>query len=268
MQETRIAVLGCGGRMGRRLLAISLETAGGRLVAGTLRTGSPLEGQDLGRLAGHGEIGIEATSDAEGAFGVCDVAIDFTSPQATMEHLKLAVRHRKALVVGTTGLDEEQLAELREAAREVPILYARNMSLGINLLAILVEQAARLLGPEYDIEILEMHHRHKVDAPSGTALLLGEAAAEGRGRALRDVAKEGRSGITGARPAGEIGFASLRGGDVPGDHTVIFATDGERLELGHRASNRDLFARGGVKAALWCAGRQPGLYSMRDVLGL
>src|SRR5690606_35195900 len=176
MQETRIAVLGCGGRMGRRLLAISLETAGGRVVAGTLRTGSPLEGQDLGRLAGHGEIGIKATSDAEGAFGVCDVAIDFTSPQATMEHLKLAVRHRKALVVGTTGLDDEQLAELREAAREVPILYARNMSLGINLLAILVEQAARLLGPEYDIEILEMHHRHKVDAPSGTALPLGGAA--------------------------------------------------------------------------------------------
>ena len=185
MQETRIAVLGCGGRMGRRLLAISLETAGGRLVAGTLRTGSPLEGQDLGRLAGHGEIGIEATSDAEGAFGVCDVAIDFTSPQATMEHLKLAVRHRKALVVGTTGLDDEQLAELREAAREVPILYARNMSLGINLLAILVEQAARLLGPEYDIEILEKRPPRAGAVPCATLPRRAVAALPAHGPLVR-----------------------------------------------------------------------------------
>src|SRR5690625_686317 len=268
VQEIRIAVLGCGGRMGRRLLAICLETQGSRLVAGTLRPNSPLIGRDLGALAGHGDIGVTATTEVAQALDNCDVAIDFTTPEAALVHARLAAQQKRALVVGTTGLEEAQLAVLRKAAEEIPLVYARNMSLGINLLALLVEQAARALGPDYDIEILEMHHRHKVDAPSGTALLLGEAAADGRGRHLREVAKEGRSGITGARPAGEIGFASLRGGDVAGDHSVIFATEGERIELGHRASNRDLFARGGVKAALWAAGQPPGLYSMREVLGL
>ena len=268
MQETKIAILGCGGRMGRRLLAVALETTGARLVAGTVRPDSPLMGQDLGVIARHGEIGAKATTDVAEALAACDVAIDFTAPDASAAHARLAARETKALIVGTTGMQESQVSVLREAAQEIPLVFERNMSLGVNLLALLVEQAARALGPDYDIEVVEMHHRHKVDAPSGTALQLGEAAAKGRGRALRDVAKEGRSGITGARPPGEIGFASLRGGDVTGDHSVIFAAEGERLELGHRASNRDVFARGAVKAALWSAGQPAGFYGMRDVLGL
>jgi len=268
MQGTKIAVLGCGGRMGRRLLAMTLETEGARLVAGSLRPDSPLAGQDLGILAGHGEVGAKATTDTVEALAACDVAIDFTAPDATAAHARLAAQAGKALIVGTTGMGETQLSILREAAQAIPLVYDRNMSFGVNLLALLIEQAARTLGPDYDIEVVEMHHRHKVDAPSGTALLLGEAAAKGRGRDLDEVANARRSGITGARPAGEIGFASLRGGDVTGEHCVIFATDGERLELGHRASNRDLFARGAIKAALWSAQQPAGFYSMRNVLGL
>lgn len=268
MQECKVAILGCAGRMGRRLLAITLETQGCQLVAGSLRPDSPLVGRDLGTMAGHGEIGAKAQGDAEAVIATCDVAIDFTTPSATVAHARLAAQHGKALVVGTTGMEEAQVAALKEAAGGIPLVYARNMSLGVNLLALLVEQAARALDPSYDIEVVEMHHRHKVDAPSGTALLLGEAAAAGRNAELAAVAREGRSGIAGARPSGEIGFASLRGGDVAGDHCVIFAGDGERIELGHRASNRDVFARGAVKAAVWAAGRPAGFYGMRDVLGL
>ncbi|MDF2095210.1 4-hydroxy-tetrahydrodipicolinate reductase [Aquibaculum arenosum] len=268
MQETRIAVLGCGGRMGRRLLAVTLQSDGCRLVGGSVRSESPLLGQDLGRLAGHGDIGVESSANTREVLADCEVAIDFTTPEATAQHAAMAAETGTALVVGTTGMTDDDLAALQQAAERIPVVYGRNMSLGVNLLALLVEQAARALDASYDIEIVEMHHRHKVDAPSGTALLLGEAAAAGRSVALAEVERQGRSGITGSRPAGEIGFASLRGGDVPGDHSVILAGDGERIELGHRASNRDVFALGAVKAARWVKGRPAGLYGMLDVLGL
>ena len=197
-----------------------------------------------------------------------DGVIDFSAPAATVGMAALAAQARVAHVIGTTGLSADDLTSLAAAARHAPIVRSGNMSLGVNLLARLVRDAARALGQEFDIEIVEMHHRMKVDAPSGTALLLGEAAAEGRGISLREHSERGRDGMTGARKAGAIGFASLRGGTVIGDHSVIFAGDGERIVLSHHAEDRALFARGALKAALWARGRKPGLYSMADVLGL
>lgn len=268
MDGTAIGILGCAGRMGRRLMAIVAETPGCRLAGGCEREGSPQLGADLGELAGLGRLGLAAGGDPAALFAASDVVIDFTTPAGAVTHAALAAEQGTALVVGTTGLDAAQLAALREAGKRVALVYDRNMSLGVNLLALLVEQAARALDADYDVEVLEMHHRHKVDAPSGTALLLGEAAARGRGVALEEVARRTRDGQVGARPRGEIGFATLRGGDVVGEHSVILAAEGERIELGHRASNRDVFARGAVRAARWAAGRPPGFYAMRDVLGL
>jgi len=268
MDETAIGILGCAGRMGRRLMAIVAETPACRLAGGCERDGSPQLGADLGELAGLGRLGLAVGSDPAALFAASDVVIDFTTPAGAVAHAALAAEAGTALVVGTTGLEAAQLAALRQASARVALVYDRNMSLGVNLLALLVEQAARALDADYDVEVLEMHHRHKVDAPSGTALLLGEAAARGRGVALESVARRTRDGQVGARPRGEIGFATLRGGDVVGEHSVILAAEGERLELGHRASNRDVFARGAVRAARWAAGRPPGFYAMRDVLGL
>ena len=268
MAETGIGVVGSGGRMGRFLLAEIAGAEGCRVAGGSVSPGSKLIGRDLGELAGIGALGLTAGGDAAAVFKASDVVVDFTVPAAGATHAKLAAEHRKALVIGTTGLNPAQEAAIREAARRAPIVRAANTSLGVVLLATLVEEAARLLGEEYDIEILEMHHRHKVDAPSGTALALGEAAARGRAVELAARSQRVRDGHTGPRRSGDIGFATLRGGDVVGEHSVIFAAPGERVELSHRAGSRQIFARGALRAARWAAMQPPGLYDMKDVLGL
>jgi 4-hydroxy-tetrahydrodipicolinate reductase len=265
----KIGVLGCAGRMGRAVLGEVLASDGLRLVGGTDSGGHPALGTDLGVLAGGEPIGVPATDDHQAVIGDADVVIEFSTPEATVAHARLAAIHRTGHVIGTTGLDPEQSVSLREAAKETAILRAPNMSQGVNLLLGLAEQVARALDPDaFDAEIVEIHHRHKVDAPSGTALALGEAVARGRAVPLAEAAVRGRDGLTGARKAGTIGFAALRGGDAVGDHTVIFAGAGERLELTHRASDRRIYARGAVRAARWLQGRPPGLYGMADVLGL
>ncbi|MGH6988548.1 MAG: 4-hydroxy-tetrahydrodipicolinate reductase [Stellaceae bacterium] len=264
-----IGIAGCGGRMGRMLVAEVTATKGCRVVAGLEAKGNPVLGRDLGELAGIGAIGVVADEDGEALFTRADLVIDFSTPAASVVSARHAAQYQKPLLLGTTGLDDAQGAAVRAAAKLVPIVWPPNTSLGVTLLLAFVEEAARRLGPDWDIEILEMHHRHKVDAPSGTALALGRAAAAGRGIGLEGESERGRDGITGPRREGTIGFASLRGGDVAGDHTVIFAGEGERIEFTHHAASRRIFARGAVKAALWLgAGRPPGLYGMKDVLGL
>jgi len=265
----KIGILGCGGRMGRTLLAEVLETEGCTLAGGTEMPGHPALGQDLGALAGRDDIGLVATDNAASVIAAADAAIEFSTVDATLRHVALSVEQGKAHVIGTTGLDAAATSAVTEAATRTAIVWAANMSLGVNLLLGLTERVARSLGPEaYDIEIVETHHRHKIDAPSGTALALGEAAARGRDVPLADVADRGRDGITGARKSGAIGFAALRGGDVVGDHSVIFAGLGERIELTHKAADRQIYARGAVHAARWLENRTPGLYTMKDVLGL
>ena len=264
---TRVGIAGCAGRMGQMLLKMLSQAPGVLVVGGTERRGSPALGMDLGALAGTEPFGITVGDDPALLFDSADVVIDFTNPSATALHAGYAAKYVTAHVIGTTVLDTDQQAAVARAAQRAPIVMAANMSLGVNLLEMVVEQMARILDTDWDIEVVEMHHRHKIDAPSGTALALGEAAARGRGTTLRRVAKRGRDGQAGPRAKGEIGFAALRGGDVVGDHTVIFAADGERVEVTHKASSRELFARGAVKAVLWAAGKGPGLYTMKDVLG-
>ncbi len=263
----KIGIVGCAGRMGRMLTAATLDTPGAELAGGTEAPGSPYLGADLGVVAGGQPSGLTVGDDPAALFEAADTVIDFTRPAATLAHAALAAKHGKALVVGTTGLADADMKKLDEAAAGAVIVQAGNMSLGVNLLLGLVKQAAQALGPDYDIEVVEMHHRHKVDAPSGTALMLGRAAAEGRGIHHAEAAVMSREGHTGERPQGAIGYATLRGGDVIGDHSLIFAGPGERVELSHKSTGRDLFARGALKAALWTEGRAPGLYTMRDVLG-
>lgn len=264
----RIGILGANGRMGRMLLAEVLARPEAVLAGAAVRAGEAEEGFDAGLLAGRAACGVACTSHLDAVFAGAEAVIDFTHPSVLADHATRAARHGAALIVGTTGYDAEGEAALLRAAQQVPIVAAPNMSVGVVLLTALVEQVASRLGIEFDIEIAEMHHRHKIDAPSGTALALGRAAAAGRGVALDAVAVRSRDGQTGARPEGTIGFATLRGGDVVGDHTVCFAGEGERLELTHKASSRRIFAAGAVRAALWSEGQEPGLYSMRDVLGL
>ena len=265
----RIGVLGCAGRMGRAVMAELLASPGVDLAGGVELPGHLALGQDLGVLAGSEAIGQTASDDADALLAAADVVIEFSTPAATVAHAELAAANGTGHVIGTTGLGPDQAARITEAAARTPILWAANMSLGINLLLGLAEQVARALGPDaFDVEILELHHKHKVDAPSGTALALGAAVARGRGVTLAEVADRGRDGLTGARKAGAIGFAALRGGDAVGDHSVIFAGAGERLELTHRASDRGIYARGAVRAAQWLHGRPPGLYGMAEVLGL
>lgn len=264
----KIGVVGCAGRMGRMILRTIQESDGCVIAGGTEPSESALVGRDIGGLIGVDDLGVTVDCDPLDLFAKADAVIDFTTPDASVKHAELAAQAKVAHVIGTTGLDAEQSAAIERAAHHTAIIHAPNMSLGVNLLTALVEQVAAALDPDYDIEIVEMHHRHKVDAPSGTALALGQAAAAGRQVALDQVAQKVRDGVIGARRRGDIGFATLRGGDVPGDHTVIFAGDGERIELSHKASNREVFARGAVKAALWARGKGPGLYSMKDVLGL
>jgi 4-hydroxy-tetrahydrodipicolinate reductase len=263
----KVGVVGCAGRMGQMLLKMLISAPGIVVVGGSERKGSVALGQDLGALAGTDPLGISVSDDPSVLFETADVVVDFTNPTATVSHAQMAARTGCALVIGTTGFDTDQLQALYRAAQRAPIVLAANMSLGINLLQQVVEEVARILDPDWDIEIIEMHHRQKIDAPSGTALALGEAAARGRGQQLRRISRRSRDGQVGPRVKGEIGFAALRGGDVVGDHTVIFAADGERVEITHRASSREIFARGAVKSVLWAAGKRPGLYSMRDVLG-
>ena len=263
----KVGVVGCAGRMGQMLLKLLIHAPGVVVVGGTERKGSVALGRDLGALAGIDPLGISVSDDPAPLFGVADVVVDFTNPGTTVFHAGLAAKTGCALVIGTTGFDQDQLAALNRAAQRAPIVLAANMSLGVNLLQQVVEEVARILDPDWDIEIVEMHHRHKVDAPSGTALALGEAAARGRGQQLRRIQRRQRDGHVGPRIKGELGFAALRGGDVVGDHTVIFAAEGERVEISHRASSREIFGRGAVKAVMWAVGRRPGLYGMRDVLG-
>ena len=268
MADIRMGVIGCGGRMGRMLVAAIAGAEGCALSGGAAAPGSSTVGADLGELAGIGRLGQAACSGAGELIGASDVVIDFTAPAATAAHAALAAARGVPMVIGTTGLSPAESEAVHAAARNIPIVWAANTSLGINLLLGLVEQVAQRLGPDWDIEIMEMHHRGKVDAPSGTALALGRAAAAGRGVALDTGAQRGRDGITGARRGGDIGFASLRGGDAVGDHHVVFAGAGERLELSHRATNRAIYAHGAVRAASWVVGQPHGLYGMKEVLGL
>lgn len=265
---TRIAIMGAAGRMGRNLIDAVLQQEGVTLAAGILEPGSSLLGADLGELAGKGKLGVQAVSTVESVLDQFDVLIDFTAPEVTVANAALCAAHGKKLVVGTTGLSAEQKQALQQAAQQTAIMFAPNMSVGVNLCFKLLELAAQVLGDDYDVEIVEAHHRHKVDSPSGTALRMGEVVADALGRDLASCAVYGREGQVGARPAKEIGFATVRAGDVVGDHTVIFATEGERVEITHKASSRMTFAKGAVRAALWLQQKQQGLFDMQDVLGL
>jgi 4-hydroxy-tetrahydrodipicolinate reductase len=268
MSDMRLVVMGAAGRMGRMLIRTIGEMPGVAVAAALERPGSDALGQDAGTLAGIGALGVPVSDDPLRAVVNADGILDFTAPQASIELAALAAQARIVHVIGTTGLSDADLKKIDAAARHAVIVRSGNMSLGVNLLAALVERAAASLGPDWDIEILEMHHKMKVDAPSGTALLLGEAAARGRTIALAEHSVRSRDGHTGARREGDIGFATLRGGSVVGEHSVIFAGTSERLELTHRAEDRAIFARGAIRAALWGRGKKPGHYSMADVLGL
>jgi 4-hydroxy-tetrahydrodipicolinate reductase len=264
----KVAVAGAAGRMGRTLARMVQESNAMALAGGLEAPGSAYIGQDMGALSGLGEVGVRITDDPLELLRQVDAVLDFTTPAASVALADVAAQTRIVHVVGTTGLAADDEARIKAAARHARIVKSGNMSLGVNLLAALVRQAAQALGEDFDIEIVEMHHRHKVDAPSGTALLLGEAAAKGRGIEWPSRSIRGRDGQTGPRPSGDIGFAALRGGSVVGEHTVIFAGPDERLELSHSAQSRDIFARGALKAAQWAFDKKPGLYSMADVLGL
>ncbi|MFD1333410.1 4-hydroxy-tetrahydrodipicolinate reductase [Methylopila musalis] len=264
----RLIVAGASGRMGRALIRAVAETEGAELAGALERPGSEHLGRDAGDLAGVDPLGVSVTDDALPLVAAADGLLDFTAPEATVALAELAAQARIVHVIGTTGFSPAHIDSVDAAARHAVVIRSGNMSLGVNLLAALVRQAAKALGPDWDIEVLEMHHRAKVDAPSGTALLLGQAAAEGRDVSLAEQSVRTRDGHTGARVEGTIGFATLRGGSVVGDHTVILAGAGERVELSHRAEDRMIFARGAVKAALWGFRRKPGHYGMADVLGL
>lgn len=265
---TRIAVAGAVGRMGKALIEEITATSGVELGAASVLPDSSLIGADAGEIAGVGKLGVHLVSDLSQVLGDFDLLIDFTSPDATMAHLDLCAAHGKSIVVGTTGLSADNREALKLAGEKTRVVFEMNMSVGVNVLLNLVKQTAATLGDDYDIEIVEAHHRHKVDAPSGTALRLGEAAAEGVNRNLYEVAVYGREGQEGPRDKKTIGFATIRAGDVVGDHTVIFATEGERVEITHKASSRKTFAKGAVRAAKWLDGKAEGFYDMRAVLNL
>lgn len=264
----KLAIAGAAGRMGRVLTRIIHETAGAELAGGLESRGTTHVGADMGELAGLGPLGVTISDDPLTLFTRVDGIVDFTVPAASLAMAEISAQARIVHVIGTTGIDDAGEAKIRAAARHARIVKSGNMSLGVNLLAAMVRKVAASLGEEFDIEVLEMHHKHKIDAPSGTALLLGQAAAAGRGIDLKTRSVRSRDGHTGARPVGDIGFAALRGGSVVGEHTVMFAGPSERIELTHRAESREIFARGAVRAALWAMDKKPGLYSMTDVLGL
>lgn len=265
---TRIAVVGAGGRMGRSLVQAVNETEGLTLGAATERAGSPLVGRDAGELAGIEALGVAVVDDLASVTDAFDVLIDFTAPAATLNHLQICRQAGRKMVIGTTGLSEDEKRQLAAAGEEIGIVFAPNMSVGVNLCFKLLELAAKVLGDAADVEIIEAHHRHKVDAPSGTALRMGEVVAEALGRDLETCAVYGREGQTGPRDRQTIGFETIRAGDVVGEHSVWFAMEGERVEIAHKASSRMTFAHGAARAAGWIAARDKGLFDMQDVLDL
>ena len=264
----RIAVMGAAGRMGKTLIEAVQQAEGVSLSAAVDRADSSLIGADAGELAALGKLGVNLVGDLNAVLDQFDVLIDFTHPSVTLKNLEICRQAGKAMVIGTTGFSPQEKQLLADAGKQIPIVFAANFSVGVNLCLKLLDTAARVLGGDVDIEIIEAHHRHKVDAPSGTALRMGEVVANALGRDLQKVAVYGREGQTGARARETIGFATVRAGDVVGDHTVLFAADGERVEITHKASSRMTFAKGAVRSALWLQQRQPGLYDMQDVLGL
>ncbi len=268
MNEIRVAVVGAGGRMGRTLVQAVTETEGLRLGAASEQPDSSLIGADAGEVAGVGRLGVSIHPDIDAVIGDFDVLIDFTAPAATMHHLELCRANGRRIVIGTTGLDADQRRTIEQAAADIPVVFAPNMSVGVNLCFKLLDIAARVLGDDVDIEIIEAHHRDKVDAPSGTALRMGEVIANALDRDLDAVAVYGREGQTGVRERKTIGFETIRAGDVVGEHSVWFAADGERVEIAHKASSRMTFARGAARACRWVATRENGLFDMQDVLGL
>jgi 4-hydroxy-tetrahydrodipicolinate reductase len=267
MSAVRVAIAGAGGRMGRALLDAATSTEGVALGAALDMQGTPWAGRDAADLCANAR-GITVETDVAAALRAADVLVDFTRPEGTLAHVRACRAARRAMVIGTTGFAPAGLDEIRAAAREIAIVMAPNMSIGVNVMMRLVETAARALGPDYDAEVFEIHHKMKVDAPSGTALKLGEVAAKARGASLERDGVFARHGTTGERKAGAIGFSVARGGDVVGDHTVYFAGPGERVEITHRASSRATYAQGAMRAAKFLAGKTPGLYDMNDVLGL
>ncbi len=268
MEKISVSIPGGNGRMGRTLLRIIIENKKFKIYNSTCLPGDIEEGLDLGLLVGNKTISKMLTSDNQLLFGNTDVLIDFTAPEATMFHVQKCHEHNIPIVIGTTGLTPKYESKLNDYSKKIPIVYSANFSIGITLLSNLVNKATKILGKEWDIEILEMHHKHKVDAPSGTALMLGKSAADARGQKISDVKSNPRDGIIGKRKKEEIGFAVLRGGDVVGEHSVIYSNDGERIELVHKANNRSIFALGALRAASWASGAKPGLYSLTDVLNL
>lgn len=262
---TRIAVSGAAGRMGQAIIRLIAEDDALELAAALEHGQSPVLSRDAGTVAGIARLGVPVAPAAEAGF---DVMVEFTTPDATMEHLAFCRAHGHAIMIGTTGLDDRQRGEIRDAGRDIPVVFAANTSVGINLCVALLETAGRVLGDHMDVEVVEAHHRHKVDAPSGTALLLGETVAGVLGRDLGTDGVFAREGHTGPRPAGSIGFSTIRGGDIAGEHTVMFIGESERIEITHRATDRRIFARGALRAARWLAGRPAGFYDMRDVLEL
>ena len=268
MTMIRVAVVGAAGRMGKTLVEAVTAAEGIGLAAATEQPDSSLVGVDAGELAGVGKLGVNVSHSLTKVIDDFDVVIDFTSPAATMVHLDVCRQHGKAVVIGTTGLNDAQKRTIGEAAKDIGIVFAPNMSVGVNLCFRLLQLASKVMGEDADIEIIEAHHRHKVDAPSGTALRMGEVVAEALGRDLNDVAVYGREGQTGARDSKTIGFETIRAGDVVGEHTVWFATEGERVEITHKASSRMTFAKGAVRAAGWVVEKGKGLFDMQDVLGL
>ncbi len=268
MADLRLLIAGAGGRMGRALIRAASEQKGFAVTGALENKGSSDLGKDSGELAGIGQNGVKISADPTAFAGKFDAIIDFTIPAATLELAALVANAKLIHVIGTTGLSAADEKKIEAAAKSAVIVKSGNMSLGVNLLAALTKRVAKALGEDFDIEILEMHHKRKIDAPSGTALLLGRAAAEGRGIDLEKRSVRARDGHTGARKAGDIGFATLRGGTVVGDHSVIFAGHSERIQLSHKAEDRMIFARGALAAVRWAQGKKPGLYSMTDVLGL
>lgn len=264
----KVAVSGAAGRMGKRIVSLAHEHPEIDISGALERLGNPLLGSDAGEVAGIGRIGVAITDNVQEVVRNCDVMIDFSAPASSVEHVKAAAAGKKAIVVGTTGFSEDQRAEINLAAKEIPCVVAPNMSLGVNLLFSLVERVAKALGPDYDVEIIEAHHKMKKDAPSGTADKLAQVISRALDRDLSRTGVYGRHGLVGERTPEEIGVLAVRGGDIVGEHTVMFVTGGERIELIHRAHSRDAFANGAVQAALWVASKPNGLYDMQDVLGL
>ncbi len=262
----KIGIIGINGRMGKSVAKTILQNDLNDISGGLVRLGSEIVGKDLGAIIGEANLGINATDNLEHLVKNSDVVIDFSNPELSLQTAELTSKHSKILVCGTTGLSEEQKNQLKNYAQNCVIIWSSNMSVGVNLLMNLSEQVAKILHSDYDVEIFEMHHRNKVDAPSGTALSLGEAVARGRNLDFGEVCRKTREGIVGKRTENEIGFCALRGGDVIGDHSVIFAGNGERVELTHKASNRDIYAVGALRAAIWAEGKANGFYTMQDVL--